>query len=120
MCMKERYTNLINDVLDLFERFGRYIKRFKNRFYIVNFKGITKYEKEIINKFYNSRLEEYTSESVTLNETEYNDIILKLIERNILKNKTILEKINDYTGYGVNYNLIAKARKKLNKKGGLI
>ena len=116
---QENPIDNINKTLDLFERILSYKNKFKNLFYIVNLNGITKYEKEIIDKFYNSKLNEYTLEPVTLKENECYDIILKLVERNILEEKTELERINDYNGYGVNYNLTKKARKKLNKKGGL-
>ncbi len=88
----------------------------KSKFYRVNLKKLTKYEKEIINKFYNSDLDEYTLTYVSIAETAQTyPIVLKLIKRNILKEQSLLEKIDNYDGYGVKYKLINRAWKKLNK-----
>lgn len=74
-------------------------------------------EKEVISKFYNSNLNEYTLAYVTIPETvEIYPIVLKLIKRNILKELTVMEKIDNYDGYGVKHKLTNKAWKKLNKK----
>lgn len=83
----------------------------------MNLKKLTKLEKEIIRKFYNSNLNEYTLAYVTIPETdEIYPIVLKLIKRNILKEQTIMEKIDNYNGYGVKHKLTSRAWKKLNKK----
>lgn len=89
----------------------------KNKFYRVDLKKITKFEKELISKFYNSTLEEYTLYDVSIAETDQTyPIVLKLIKRNILKEQTLLEKIDNYDGHGVKYKLTNRAWKKLNKK----
>ncbi len=89
----------------------------KSKLYRVDLKKLTKLEKEIISKFYNSNLNEYTLTYVTIPETdEIYPIVLKLIKRNILKEQTIMEKIDNYDGYGVKHKLTSRAWKKLNKK----
>ena len=66
---------------------------------------------------FDENLNEYTLAYVTMPETdEIYPIILKLIERNILKEPTVMEKIDNYDGYGVKHKLTNKAWKKLNKK----
>ena len=40
-------------------------------------------------------------------------VIFKLIKRNILKNQTLLEKIDNYDGSSIKYKLTNRARKKL-------
>lgn len=88
----------------------------KSTFYKVDLKKLTKLEKEIIGKFYNLDLNEYTLSSVTIAETNQTyQVVLKLIKRNILEKQTLLEKIDNYDGYGIKYKLTTRAWKKLNK-----
>ena len=120
MNTKDKLKN-IEQVLNIWDRIEIKIKNLilylKGKSYRVNLKKLTKLEKEIINKFYNSNLNEYTLAYVTMPETdEIYPIILKLIERNILKEPTVMEKIDNYDGYGVKHKLTNKAWKKLNKK----
>ena len=89
MNTKDKLKN-IEQVLNIWDRIEIKIKNLilylKGKSYRVDLKKLTKLEKEIINKFYNSNLNEYTLAYVTMPETdEIYPIILKLIERNILK-----------------------------------
>lgn len=120
MSTKDKLTN-IEQGLNICDRIEIKIKDLllylKNKFYRVNLKKLTKLEKEVISKFYNSNLNEYTLAYVTIPETvEIYPIVLKLIKRNILKELTVMEKIDNYDGYGVKHKLTNKAWKKLNKK----
>jgi len=94
----------------------------KDNIYYVNIKNMSQVELSIINKFFNTTLNEYTLDSVTLVENNHTyPIILKLIKRKILKELNIHQKIDNYDGLGVKYQLTNKAWKKLNKtkyKGG--
>lgn len=119
MSTKEKIDN-IERSLNIWDRIENKIQSLilylKNTFYKVNLKNLTKLEKEIISKFYNSDLNEYTLSYVTIAETEQTyPVVLKLIKRNILKNQTLLEKIDNYDGSGIKYKLTIKAWKKLNK-----
>lgn len=119
MSTKEKIDN-IERSLNIWDRIENKIQSLilylKNTFYKVNLKNLTKLEKEIISKFYNSDLNEYTLSYVTIAETEQTyPVVLKLIKRNILKNQTLLEKIDNYDGSGIKYKLTNKAWKKLNK-----
>lgn len=119
MSTKEKIDN-IEKVLNIWDRIEFKIQNLilylKNEFYRVDLKKLTKFEKEIISKFYNSTLDEYTLSYMTIAETDQTyPVVLKLIKRNILKEQTLLEKIDNYNGYGVKYKLTNKAWKKLNK-----
>ena len=71
------------------------------------FLKLTKSEREIISKFYNSNLNEYSLTYVTILETnKIYYIVLNLIKRNIFKERTIMKK-----GYGVKYKLTNMAWK---------
>lgn len=90
---------------------------FVNNFYKVNIKELTENEENVIKKFYNNTLNEYTLDSVSLKEDDFSyPIILKLVKRNILKGLNVYEKIDNYDGTGVKYTLTNKAWKKLNKR----
>lgn len=120
MSTKEKLDN-IEKVLNIWNRNEIKIRSLvlylKSKFYRVDLKKITKFEKEIISKFYDSILEEYTLSYVSIAETDQTyPIVLKLIKRNILKEQTLLEKIDNYDGHGVNYKLTNRAWKKLNKE----
>ncbi len=120
MSIKDKLEN-IEQGLNIWDRIEIKIKNLilylKGKPYRVNLKKLTKLEKEIIRKFYNSNLNEYTLAYVTIPETdEIYPIVLKLIKRNILKEQTIMEKIDNYNGYGVKHKLTSRAWKKLNKK----
>ncbi len=120
MSTKDKLTN-IEQGLNIWDRIEIKIKNLllylKDKFYRVNLKKLTKLEKEVISKFYNSNLNEYTLAYVTIPETdEIYPIVLKLINRNILKDQTTMEKIDNYDGYGVKHKLTSRAWKKLNKK----
>lgn len=120
MSTKEKLTN-IEQGLNIWDRIEIKIKNLllylKDKFYRVNLKKLTKLEKEVISKFYNSNLNEYTLAYVTIPETdEIYPIVLKLININILKDQTTMEKIDNYDGYGVKHRLTSRAWKKLNKK----
>lgn len=120
MSTKDKLTN-IEQGLNIWDRIEIKIKNLllylKDKFYRVNLKKLTKLEKEVISKFYNSNLNEYTLAYVTIPETdEIYPIVLKLINRNILKDQTTMEKIDNYDGYGVKHRLTSRAWKKLNKK----
>lgn len=120
MSIKDKLTN-IEQGLNIWDRIEIKIKNLllylKDKFYRVNLKKLTKLEKEVIGKFYNSNLNEYTLAYVTIPETdEIYPIVLKLIKRNILKELTVMEKIDNYDGYGVKHKLTNRAWKKLNKK----
>ncbi len=119
MSTKEKLDN-IERGLNIWDRIEIKIQSLilylKNIFCKVDLKNITKLEKEIINKFYNSNLNEYTLAYVTISETdEIYPIVLKLIKRNIIKGQTLMEKIDNYDGYGVKYKLTSRAWRKLNK-----
>lgn len=119
MSTKEKLDN-IERGLNLWDRIEIKIQSLilylKSIFYKVDLKNITKSEKEIISKFYNSDLNEYTLSYVTIAETtQIYPVVLKLIKRNILKNQTLLEKIDNYDGSGIKYKLTNRAWKKLNK-----
>lgn len=89
----------------------------KEKFYYVNIKKISQAEKGIIRKFFNNTLNEYSLDSVPLAENDITyPVILKLIHRKILKKLNIYEKIDNYDGNGVKYQLTNKAWKKLNKR----
>ena len=120
MSTTDKLTN-IEQGLNIWDRIEIKIKYLilylKGKLYRVNLKKLTKLEKEIISRFYNSNLNEYTLAYVTIPETdEIYPIVLKLIKRNILKEQTIMEKIDNYDGYGVKHKLTNRAWKKLNKK----
>lgn len=120
MSTKEK-LKIIEQGLNIWDRIEIKIKNLilylKDKIYRVDLKKLTKLEKEIMGKFYNSNLNEYTLAYVTIPETdEIYPIILKLIKRNILKELTVMEKIDNYAGYGVKHKLTNKAWKKLNKK----
>lgn len=119
MSTKEKLDN-IERGLNLWDRIEIKIQSLilylKSIFYKVDLKNITKSEKKIISKFYNSDLNEYTLSYVTIAETTQTyPVVLKLIKRNILKSQTLLEKIDNYDGSGIKYKLTNKAWKKLNK-----
>lgn len=119
MSTKEKLDN-IERGLNLWDRIEIKIQSLilylKSIFYKVDLKNITKSEKEIISKFYNSDLNEYTLSYVTITETTQTyPVVLKLIKRNILKSQTLLEKIDNYDGSGIKYKLTNRAWKKLNK-----
>ena len=120
MSTKEKLDN-IEKGLNIWDRIEIKIQSLvlylKSKFYRVDLKKLTKFEKEIISKFYNSTLDEYTLSYVTIAETDQTyPAILKLIKRNILKKQNLLEKIDNYDGYGVKYKLTNRAWKKLNKE----
>lgn len=120
MSTKEKLDN-IERSLNIWDRIEIKIQSLilylKSTFYKVDLKKLTKLEKEIICKFYNSDLNEFTLSYVTIAETDDNyPIILKLIKRNILKNQTTMEKIDNYDGYGVKHRLTSRAWKKLNNE----
>ena len=101
----EQVIKVINLILDLIERIFNYIK------------NITKYEKEIINKFYVNKLSEYTSGGVVIRVNNDNDaIITKLIDRNIFLKQDELQLMESYNGDGSLYYLTKRAVKKLNKQ----
>lgn len=117
----EQVIKVINSILDLIERIFNYIKninyKIKEKYYKVDLKNITKYEKEIINKFYVNKLSEYTSGGVVIGVNNDNDaIITKLIDRKILKFQTEEELLESYNGDGSLYYLTKRAVKKLNKQ----
>lgn len=119
MSTKEKLDN-IERGLNLWDRIEIKIQSLilylKSIFYKVDLKNITKSEKKIISKFYNSDLNEYTLSYVTIAETTQTyPVVLKLIKRNILKSQTLLEKIDNYDGSGIKYKLTNRAWKKLNK-----
>lgn len=120
MVMKYILKN-IEQILNIWDRIEIKIKNLilylQSNFYKVDLKNLTKLEKEIISKFYNSNLNEYTLAFVTVPETDKTyPFVLKLIKRNILKNQNEIEKIDNYDGYGVKYELTHRAWKKLTKK----
>lgn len=120
MSTKDKLDN-IEKGLNIWDRIEIKVQKIliyiKSKFYRVDLKKLTKYEKEIINKFYNSNLDEYTLTYVSIAETDQTyPIVLKLIKRNILKEQSLLEKIDNYDGHGVKYKLTNRAWKKLNKK----
>mgnify|MGYP004623377881 FL=1 len=120
MSTKDKLKNIEQglNIWDMIEiKIKNLILYLKGKLYRVDLKKLTKLEKEIISKFYNSNLNEYTLTYVTIPETdEIYPIVLKLIKRNILKEQTIMEKIDNYDGYGVKHKLTSRAWKKLNKK----
>jgi len=117
----EQVIKVINLILDLIERIFNYIKnityKIKEKYYKVDLKNITKYEKEIINKFYVNKLSEYTSGGVVIRVNNDNDaIITKLIDRNIFLKQDELQLMESYNGDGSLYYLTKRAVKKLNKQ----
>lgn len=120
MCGKNIWKN-VEKILCIIDWIGEKLmkipKYIKRHWYVVDLKGLSELEKNILKKFYLPALNEYTLDYVTLVETdETHPIILKLIDRNILVGYTIPEKIEHYTGDGIGYRLTKRARKKLNKK----
>lgn len=88
----------------------------KNKNDMANIKNLTSDEKEIINKFYNKDLSKFISSSVHLPANNKNSPILhNLVERNILEDKSYIERLESYNVDGSAYNLTSSAIKKLNK-----
>lgn len=75
-------------IISLFKSF---INWKKNNLYKVDLKNLTQAEIEILKKFYNDSLQEYTLSSVSLAENEYSfPIILKLVERKIMMEEVFI------------------------------
>lgn len=88
----------------------------ENKNDIANIKNLTSDEKEIINKFYNKDLSKFISSSVNIPANKKNSPILdNLVHRNILEDKSGIERMMSYDGIGSAFNLTSSAIKKLNK-----
>lgn len=112
---------IINFVIECFKYMRELIYEvysyIKKKFYYVNLKELRDCEIDIINKFYNTKLNEYTLDVVPIAENDDNyPVILKLIKKNVLNGMDDSEKIDNYTGFGVNYSLTNRAYNKLNKR----
>lgn len=82
---------------------------------IVNIKDLNDNEKDILKKFYNKDLSKFINTPVIIAENDKSFPILKnLVNRNILKDKSDMERLMSYDGSGVAYNLTKYAITKLN------